>query len=127
MRVELGIKLIKQLQKRSGEDVNKVYKFVNHVKKHGLKKLEGRNKSSDNVPKDDPAFLAKVKRAQEKKFWHYHIGIHEYEPDSVFGDKTSKYILHYANHDPCYIRVAKLDYHPPFLLPYDSWLLLRGV
>lgn len=47
-----------------------------HVRDFGLHDLVGRNKSSDNVPTDDPNWTAKVKYAQEHNLWHYHIGIH---------------------------------------------------
>lgn len=125
MRVELGKKLLQFLQTRDKDDSQKVFNFVTHVKQHGLANLEGRNKNSDDVPKDDPQFLAKVQRAREKKLWHYHIGIKCYKAGTVFGDRTSRWVLHYANHSPESIRLAMLDYHPPFRLPSDAWLVRR--
>jgi hypothetical protein len=130
MRVELGKRLIKQLQdlvtdKTIEEDqIDKVYVFITHVKKNGLINLEGRNKNSDEVPEHYEDYEERRKKAREKKWWHYHIGIDSYSGLN-FGDKTSEYIIHYANHNPLYIRLGKLDYHPPFLIPYDDWLVYR--
>lgn len=125
MRVELGKKLLQSLKLRSKDDSLKVFSFVEHVKVQGLVNLEGRNKNSNNVPTDDPHFVAKVQRATEKKFWHYHIGIEQYKPGTAFGDRTSEWVLHYANHEPQFIRLAMLDFHPPFRLPHDDWLVRR--
>lgn len=40
-------------------DQIKIGQFVEHVKKFGLNNLQGRNKNSDNVPKDDPNWSKK--------------------------------------------------------------------
>lgn len=131
MRVELGMKLIHQLQKLvvdktlEEDQIDKVFNFVEHVKANGLAGLEGRNKDSANVPLDARDYAERVSKAVAKKWWHYHIGINFYETRKNFGDRTSEYVVHYANHSPYYIRLGKLDYHPPFLLPNDDWLNLR--
>ncbi|MCW0310544.1 hypothetical protein NB694_000344 [Pantoea ananatis] len=131
MRVEVGKKLIIQLQNLVNDEtieakqIDKVYSFINHVKIRGLTDLEGRNKDSSEVPDDAVDRDAKIKQAKDKKWWHYHIGINFYKTYKSFGDRTSEYVLHYANYSPYYIRVAKLDYHPPFLLPFDDYLNLR--
>ncbi|MGX9362205.1 hypothetical protein [Pantoea ananatis] len=131
MRVEVGKKLIKQLQSMvsnkiiQAEQIDKVYDFIDHVQASGFAGLEGRNKDSSAVPVEAVDREAKIRKALEKKWWHYHIGINFYKMHKTYGDRTSEYVLHYANHSPNYIRVAKLDYHPPFLLPYDDYLNLR--
>ncbi|EMQ4858681.1 hypothetical protein JA116_13170 [Morganella morganii] len=133
MRVELGIKLAKHLQnmvKKEEEQsvdqqVDKVFEFIEHVKNAGLIGLEGRNKDSSNVPLGAPDYDERVKKAKEKKWWHYHVGIWCYDTNKKFGDRTSEYIIHYANYSPYYVRLAKLDYHPPFRLPFDSFLAIR--
>lgn len=131
MRVELGKKLILQLQqlvinKTLEEDqIDKVYNFVKHVTDNGLTGLEGRNKDSANVPLNANDYALRVSKAVAKKWWHYHIGINVYEAHKSFGDKTSEYVLHYSNYSPYYIRLGKLDYHPPFIIPNDDWLLIR--
>lgn len=124
MRVEFGRKLIEYLQTIEKEQQTKVYNFAKHVKSSGLNGLEGRNKSSAMVPTSDPEYINKVKRATEKKFWHYHVGIEFYENGS-FGDRTSMWVLHYANHEPHYLRLGMLDFHPPFRLPHDRFFKLR--
>lgn len=131
MRVELGKKLIRQLQQLvinktlEEEQIDKVYMFVQHVTSNGLTGLEGRNKDSANVPLDAKDYGLRVAKAVSKKWWHYHIGINFYEERKLFGDKTSEYIIHYSNFSPYYIRLGKLDYHPPFHIPNDDWLLIR--
>lgn len=129
MRVEFGKNLLMQLQELMKDEdmedqVDKVYHFATHVKLHGLSNLEGRNKNSDEVPLNYPDREERIAKAREKKWWHYHIGIECYD-GFTHGDKTSKYIIHYANHSPNYIRLGKLDYHPPFLIPFDKWLVYR--
>lgn len=48
-------------------DQLKIKAFVEHVQRYGLDGLKGRNKSSDNVPKDDPNWSAKVRYAQQHR------------------------------------------------------------
>lgn len=130
MRVELGKRLIKQLQDLvtnetiEEDQIDKVYVFITHVRENGLVNLEGRNKNSDEVPEHYEDYEERIKKAREKRWWHYHIGIDQYS-GFIFGDKTSEYIIHYANYNPLYIRLGKLDYHPPFLIPFDDWLTYR--
>lgn len=83
----------------------------------GFTNLEGRNKFSDDVSTDDPDFIAKVTFVNEHCLWHYHVGIHEYDPDTVHGDRTSMFVLHYKRNDPANISVNHLSPHPPFTLP----------
>lgn len=95
-------------------DQIKIGLFVEHVKQFGLDNLQGRNKSSDNVPTDDPNWLQKVKYTQAYRLWHYHIGIPDYAGE--FGDMTSEYILHYQRFDD-EIVIVDMSAHPPFELP----------
>ncbi|MGP2538301.1 hypothetical protein [Pantoea eucalypti] len=131
MRVEVGKKLVKEIQqlvknKVIAEDqIDKIYDFIDHVKASGFAGLEGRNKDSSKVPIKAKNRAQKVAKALSKKWWHYHVGIDFYKPKNGFGDRTSKYVVHYANHGPHYIRVGKLGKHPPFLIPSDDYLDLR--
>ncbi|EOJ9005026.1 hypothetical protein ACOVH1_003369 [Klebsiella pneumoniae] len=91
--------------------------FINEVMKNGFANLEGRNKFSDDVSPDDPDFIAKVQFVYEHCLWHYHVGIHDYEMDKPYGDRTSMFVLHYKRHNPASISVNHLSPHPPFTLP----------
>lgn len=93
----------------------KIAKFIKHVENYGLTNLTGRNKSSAEVPTNDPDWLNKVKYAQKHKLWHYHIGIPKYET-ATNGEQVSEYILHYQRFDD-EVRLVAMSYHPPFELP----------
>lgn len=95
----------------------KISKFIAEVKANGFGGLEGRNKFSDDVSPDDPDFVVKVRFVHEHCLWHYHVGIHIYEPDTPYGDRTSMFVLHYKRFDPTNISVNHLSPHPPFVLP----------
>ncbi|MGC6032817.1 hypothetical protein [Enterobacter hormaechei] len=95
----------------------KISAFISEVMKTGFANLEGRNKFSDDVSTDDPDFIAKVKFVNEHCLWHYHVGIHEYELGTPYGDRTSMFVLHYKRIDPANISVNHLSPHPPFTLP----------
>lgn len=99
----------------------KIAEFIQYVENHGLNGLKGRNKNSDNIPKDDPHWANKVKYAQKHYFWHYHIGIPYYEIASN-GEQVSEYILHYQHFDDR-IHIVAMTYHPPFNLPTESEIL----
>lgn len=93
---------------------NAVDEFVFHVKKYGLKKLKGRNKSSA-VPSTTKKGIARYKFAQKHCLWHYHLGVPEYVEQSI-GDFTSEMIVHYIRFD-VFIVLIDIDKHPPFVLP----------
>ncbi|MBM7346087.1 hypothetical protein [Pantoea coffeiphila] len=95
----------------------KISAFLLHIIKNGFDGLEGRNKFSDDVSHDDPDFVMKVRFVNEHCLWHYHIGIHEYDPESKFGDRTSMFVLHYSRMEANIVRVAHMSPHPPFELP----------
>lgn len=122
MQVNLSPTFKTYLKNFPKSDQLKIAGFINHVKKYGLNSLEGRNKSSDKVPTNDPQWLAKVKQAQKYNLWHYHIGIPNYS--GLFGDKTSEYVLHYMfdEANDC-ITLVYMSPHPPFDLPDERYLL----
>lgn len=101
-------------------DQLKIKQFADHIRKHGFEGLQGRNKSSADVPFDNPNWLAHVNHAQDNKLWHYHIGIPCYET-SPNGDLTSEYILHYIRDDE-FIVLVDMSAHPPFELPSLDYL-----
>lgn len=102
------------------DDRNKIRDFIEHVEQFGFDGLLGRNKSSDNVPTDDPNWSKKVSYAQKYKLWHYHIGIPKYEM-ATNGEYVSEYILHYIREEN-EIKLVALSYHPPFELPTEQYL-----
>lgn len=62
--VKKGIKFSKEFNNYPQSDQMKIAKFIFHINKHGFDdKLEGRNKCSDDVPRDDPFFLEKIKKS----------------------------------------------------------------
>lgn len=122
MNVSFGKKLLQSLKTREKSDSDKVFQFAKHLKENGFIGLEGRNKSSDNVSPNDPMFIKKVRLAQMHSWWHYHIGIASYDMSKPFGSRTSEFVLHYSRKDEPRIKLAKLDYHPPFIIPFDSYL-----
>ncbi len=96
---------------------DKISAFILEVRKRGFEFLEGRNKFSDDVNPDDPEFISKVRYVREHCLWHYHVGIHDYELGTIFGDRTSMFVLHYNRFTPTCISVNHLSPHPPFELP----------
>lgn len=99
----------------------KIAEFIQFVNEYGLIGLVGRNKNSDNVPKDDPNWSKKVAYAQKHRLWHYHIGIPYYETANN-GDLVSEYILHYQRFDDS-VHIVAMSYHPPFELPSENQML----
>lgn len=95
----------------------KISAFILHLMKRGYDGLEGRNKFSDDIHRDDPDFVTKARFVHQNCLWHYHIGIHEYEEGTKFGDRTSMFVLHYTRHEVNVVRVAHMSPHPPFTLP----------
>lgn len=122
MQVHLSPTFKTYLKNFPKSDQLKIADFITHVRIHGLHALEGRNKSSQNVPTDDPKWIDKVKQAQKYNLWHYHIGIPNYS--GLFGDKTSEYVLHYMldDADDC-ITIVFMSAHPPFELPDEQYLV----
>lgn len=120
MRVFAGQLFAKEYENFPKVDKEKIRTFVAHIEEHGLTNLQGRNKSSDNVPTHDPNWLEKVKYAQKYQLWHYHIGIPHYETANN-GEQTSEYVLHYMREADS-ITLVELSAHPPFNLPSEDYL-----
>ena len=121
LTIEYGLLFRKEFANFPAKDQEAIAKFIEHILKFGFTNLEGRNKSSDNVHKDDPYFAQKVQYARENHLWHYHIGILAFDLSKPFGDRTSEYVLHYQRLSD---RIKIVDYsaHPPFNLPSASYL-----
>lgn len=122
MNVTLGAIFAERLQRYTKEDRDKILKFMLHVKQLGFDGLEGRNKFSDDIDKNDPKFITKVRFVNKHCLWHYHIGIAFYIEGTKFGDRLSKYVLHYSRLAPDEIKIADMDEHPPFVLPTEKFL-----
>lgn len=123
MNVKFGTEFALHFLNFPRADKQKINDFINHVTEFGLEGLAGRNKSSDNVPFDDPNWAKKVNYAQTHKLWHYHIGIPTYE-QATNGEWVSEYILHYQRFDDTIILV-EMSYHPPFSLPNEKYLVSK--
>lgn len=121
IKVLFGAKIAAEMANFPEADLLKIWQFKQHVETQGLVNLAGRNKSSDNVPKDDPQWALKVAKAQAYHLWHYHIGIPDYDKSNGFGDYTSAYVLHYVREED-FIKIVDFTAHPPFKLPNDPYL-----
>lgn len=117
LRVDYGKVFSERLPHFPKEDKIKIAQFIAHIKQFGFDGLQGRNKSSDNVPFNHPNWAERVKYAQEHNLWHYHIGIPKYEL-SEKGDYTSEYVLHYILGDD-FIKIVEMSPHPPLILPNE--------
>lgn len=120
MRVVLGEKFKFHYKNFPISDRKIIFEFITHVEENGFDGLHGRNKRSDDVPKDNPNWAKEVTHAQTHKLWHYHIGIPSYT-QSDKGDFTSEYILHYILEQD-FIVIVDMSSHPPFLLPTGDYL-----
>ena len=123
MNVRFGQLFAKHLLNYPVADQLKIRRFVQHLETYGFDDLQGRNKSSDNVPTDDPNWLTKVRYAQAHQLWHYHIGIPDYQ--GINGDMTSEYVLHYQRFDD-EIVLVDMSPHPPFELPSVDYLVSKN-
>ncbi|MDO4223032.1 MAG: hypothetical protein Q4D05_03260 [Acinetobacter sp.] len=117
MQVFFSQSFSKKLVNFPRADQLKIKAFKDHIQQHGFIGLKGRNKSSDNVPKDNPKWLETVKHAQANHLWHYHIGIPEYI-ELASGECVSQYVLHYVLGDG-FIKIVDLSPHPPLELPQN--------
>lgn len=121
MDVKFGLKFQQHMLNFPKQDRLKLTQFITHIENYGFDGLKGRNKSSDEVPTDDPSWLAKVKYAQKYNLWHFHIGIPHYTT-SPKGDLTSEYVLHYLL-EADFIVLVDMSPHPPLNLPDESYLV----
>lgn len=122
VNVGLGVIFAKRLKNYPKDDRVKILSFMHHVQANGFDGLEGRNKYSDDVDKDDPNYIRKVRYVNQHVLWHYHIGIESYNMTNPFGDRTSRYVLHYSRKEIDTIKIADMDEHPPFNLPVEDFL-----
>lgn len=121
MKVRYGSKFKQNLKNFPVKDQLKIKKFVEHIEQFDFEGLQGRNKNSDNVPKDHPNWAERVTYAQKYKLWHYHIGIPCYI-QSEHGDYVSEYVLHYIKEND-YIILVDMSLHPPLQLPTPEYLI----
>ncbi len=121
MEVTFSKKFIRNYRNYPTQDQEKINQFISHVSLYGLTNLEGRNKSSADIPKNDPFYATKLEKINQYNLWHYHIGIVRYH-GSNYGDRVSEYVLHYMRFDNAIKIVDMDDHHPIFKLPNDDYL-----
>ena len=109
----------------------KIRRFIELFADGGFEKIDNyqiqsyrvRNKSSDNVNKDDAAFIEKVSYAVIHKLWHYHAGFYnvnnEYQIDNGYklsekNDLVSQWLIHYQKISNSHIVLVDIMPHPPF-------------
>lgn len=107
-------------------DARFISDFVTAVETNGLDNMQGRLKSSCDIPTDDPQWREKVQFVQKWNLWHYHIGLPTYDTTNGHGDYTSRWYLHLRRHTPEYTTIVDWDFHPPFELPKAGYLLRPG-
>lgn len=113
MQIDFSPKFLQLLNTLDPQSQDVIADFVDHVEQHGLKGLQGRNKSSAPQNPHTKKEQANFKYAQKHCIWHYHIGIPCYVGE--WGDMTSEYILHYQRFDDRIV-LLELSAHPPFTL-----------
>lgn len=67
MRVIVGEVFKNHFKNFSKSDRQLIFEFIAHVEAFGFNGLTGRNKSSADVPFDNPNWLSHVKHAQNNK------------------------------------------------------------
>ncbi|HFW3089932.1 TPA: hypothetical protein ACIBE3_003549 [Salmonella enterica subsp. enterica serovar Reading] len=100
---------------------NKIVNFISHLKKYAWSNLEGRNKKSDDIDPRLPDYQEKVDFVNKFNLWHYHIGIKQYNLRKKYGDRTSRFVLHYMR-KPEKVKIVDMSEHPPFILPLEPRL-----
>ncbi|MFZ2725788.1 MAG: hypothetical protein WAX77_06040 [Methylococcaceae bacterium] len=111
----------------------KVRRFIELFSNGGFKAIDNyliqsyrvRNKSSDDVDKNDSNFIEKVKYAIENKLWHYHAGFYnlsnQYPIDNGYKlsekhDLVSQWLIHYQKLSDSQIVLVDIMPHPPLNL-----------
>jgi hypothetical protein len=111
----------------------KIRQFIELFTDGGFEKIDNyqiqsyrvRNKSSDNVNKNDTAFIEKVSYAIKHKLWHYHAGFYnvnnEYPINNGYklsekNDLVSQWLIHYQKQSNSHIILVDIMPHPPFNL-----------
>lgn len=71
VKVEYGIKFKAHLKNFPVADQLKIKAFVEHIEQFGFDGLQGRNKSSDDVPVTHPNWSERIIYAKTHNLWHY--------------------------------------------------------
>ena len=135
MQFKMEIKpIFKEKLKSFGlSEKRKIKRFMDEFSKSGFQAIDNhliqsykvRNKSSDNVSKEDANFIEIVKHALNHKLWHYHAGFYnlnnEYPIDNGYklsdkNDLVSQWLIHYQKLSDCHIVLLDIMPHPPLNL-----------
>ena len=126
----------KKLKNFGKEPKNKVTFFMKTFQEGGFPSIDNvtiqgykvRNKSSEDVPTNDPLWLQKVKYSQDNNLYHYHLGFYGIDCDiegyriSSEGDLTSQWVIHYQLISHSHIHIADMTPHPISELPSEDKL-----
>lgn len=108
----------------------KIKRFMDEFSKGGFQSIDNyliqsykvRNKSSDDISKEDNDFIVKTKHALKHKLWHYHAGFYninnEYPIDNGYKlsdkkDLVSQWLIHYQKLSDSHIVLVDIMPHPP--------------
>jgi hypothetical protein len=111
----------------------KIKRFMDEFSKSGFQAIDSytiqgykvRNKSSDDVNKNDADFIKIVKYALTHKLWHYHAGFYnlnnEYPIDNGYklsdkNDLVSQWLIHYQKLSDTHLVLVDIMPHPPLNL-----------
>lgn len=95
------------------------------INNYFIQSYKVRNKSSDNIDKNDIDFIEKVKFALHHQLWHYHAGFYninnEYPIDNGYklsdkSDLVSQWLIHYQKISHSHIILIDIMPHPPLNL-----------
>eukprot|EP01155_Anaeramoeba_flamelloides_P040699 Anaeramoba_flamelloidesc33931_g1_i1.p1 GENE.c33931_g1_i1~~c33931_g1_i1.p1 ORF type:complete len:147 (+),score=14.27 c33931_g1_i1:96-536(+) len=117
--------LKKKVKKLGKYEKGKIYEFFEIFQEGGFAAIDNyfidghrvRNKASDDVDKDDPDFVEKVKLAQRYDLWHFHVGFYDFGYDikgyevSKNGELTSQWVIHYQKFAENHINAVDLTPH----------------
>ena len=108
----------------------KIKRFMDEFSNGGFNAIDNylidsykvRNKSSDDISKDDNDFIVKVQHALQHNLWHYHAGFYninnEYPIDNGYklsdkNDLVSQWLIHYQKISDSHIVLVDIMPHPP--------------